>query len=170
MRTTESMFFMSGYPKLMTAHRQSDIPSRRGSACALMAALILALWLGAYAPLRATANQGNTVTRCSGMSGPTPARSATRGSMRRHNSLHAHMVRPIARGDFKTVKADLTIAGAPRPDQYDWVYVVGGWYKEERYAYRDAQGNVMVGEFEYHRPLKRFVLKRDPANNPEAVD
>lgn len=51
------------------------------------------------------------------------------------NTIHAWMIRPIAKGDFKNVKADLTVEGAPKPDQYDWAYVIGGWYKEERYAF-----------------------------------
>ena len=86
------------------------------------------------------------------------------------NSLHAHMVRPIAKGDFKNVKADLTVAGAPKPDQYDWVYAIGGWYKEERYAYRDAKGNVVTGEFEYNKPLNQYVLRKDRAGNLEALE
>lgn len=86
------------------------------------------------------------------------------------NSIHAYMVRPIAKGDFKNVKADLTVPGAPKPDQYDWAYVIGGWYKEERYAFRDAQGNVISGEFEYNKPENRFVLRKDRAGNPERLD
>jgi len=86
------------------------------------------------------------------------------------NSLHTQMVRPIAKGDFKNVKADLTVAGAPKPDQYDWAYVIGGWYKEERYAFRDAQGNVISGEFEYNKPLNHFVLRKDRAGNLERLD
>jgi hypothetical protein len=85
-------------------------------------------------------------------------------------SLHTQMVRPIAKGDFKNVKADLTAPGAPKPDQYDWAYAIGGWYKEERYAFRDAQGNVISGEFEYNKPLNHFTLRKDKAGNPERLD
>jgi hypothetical protein len=35
------------------------------------------------------------------------------------NTIHAWMIRPIAKGDFKNVKADLTVEGAPKPEQYD---------------------------------------------------
>src|SRR3989304_4334385 len=86
------------------------------------------------------------------------------------NSLHTQMVRPIAKGDFKNVKADLTAAGAPKPDQYDWAYAIGGWYKEERYAFRDDKGNVISGEFEYNKPLNHFTLRKDRAGNPERLD
>ena len=86
------------------------------------------------------------------------------------NSLHTQMVRPIAKGDFKNVKADLTAPGAPKPDQYDWAYVIGGWYKEERYAFRDDKGNVISGEFEYNKPLNHFTLRKDRAGNPERLD
>lgn len=86
------------------------------------------------------------------------------------NSLHAHMVRPIAKGDFKSVKADLTAPGAPKPDQYDWAYAIGGWYKEERYAFRDEKGNVISGEFEYTKPTNHFSLRKDKAGNMERLD
>ena len=68
------------------------------------------------------------------------------------NTLHAWMVRPIAKGNLKNAKADLTAEGAPKPDQYDWAYVIGGWYKEERYTFWDDKGNIISGEFEYNRP------------------
>lgn len=76
------------------------------------------------------------------------------------NTIHAWMVRPIAKGDFKNVKADLTVQGAPKPDQYDWAYVIGGWYKEERYAFWDEKGNIIDGEFEYNRPKNHFSLRK----------
>jgi predicted CXXCH cytochrome family protein len=76
------------------------------------------------------------------------------------NTIHAWMVRPIAKGDFKNVKADLTVEGAPKPDQYDWAYVIGGWYKEERYTFWDEKGNIIDGEFEYNRPKKHFTLRK----------
>ena len=52
------------------------------------------------------------------------------------NTIHAWMVRPIAKGDLKNAKADLTVEGAPKPDQYDWAYAISGWYKEERFLTR----------------------------------
>lgn len=76
------------------------------------------------------------------------------------NTLHAWMIRPIAKGDFKNVKADLTVEGAPKPDQYDWAYVIGGWYKEERYTFWDEKGNIIDGEFEYNRPKNQFSLRK----------
>ncbi|PIX25620.1 MAG: hypothetical protein COZ69_02645, partial [Deltaproteobacteria bacterium CG_4_8_14_3_um_filter_45_9] len=76
------------------------------------------------------------------------------------NTIHAWMVRPIAKGDFKNVKADLTVEHAPKPDQYDWAYVIGGWYKEERYAFWDEKGNIIVGEFEYSRPNNHFKINK----------
>lgn len=63
------------------------------------------------------------------------------------NTLHAWMIRPIAKGDFKNVRADLTVEGAPKPDQYDWAYAIGGWYKEERYAFWDEKGDIISGEY-----------------------
>jgi predicted CXXCH cytochrome family protein len=86
------------------------------------------------------------------------------------NSLHTQMVRPIAKGDFKNVKADLTAPGAPKPDEYDWAYAIGGWYKEERYAFRHDKGNVLSGEYEYNKPLNRFVLRKDRAGSLERLD
>lgn len=76
------------------------------------------------------------------------------------NTIHVAMVRPIARGDFKNVKADLTAEGAPKADQYDWAYVIGGWYKEERYAFWDDKGNIIDGEFEYNKPKNHFSLRK----------
>lgn len=75
-------------------------------------------------------------------------------------TIHAWMVRPIAKGDLKNAKADLTVEHAPKADQYDWAYVIGGWYKEERYAFWDEKGNIIVGEFEYNRPLKHFKINK----------
>lgn len=86
------------------------------------------------------------------------------------NTLHAHMVRPIAKGDLSNAKGDLTQAGAPKPDQYDWVFAIGGWYKEERYAYRDAKGQIVTGEFEYNKPKNSYTLRKDSKGNLEALD
>ncbi len=86
------------------------------------------------------------------------------------NTLHAHMVRPISKGDLSNAKADLTVAGAPQPDQYDWVFAIGGWYKEERYAYRDIKGQIVTGEFEYNKPKNSFTLRKAKNGNLEALD
>ncbi|MBI4319838.1 MAG: hypothetical protein HY675_15215 [Chloroflexi bacterium] len=86
------------------------------------------------------------------------------------NTLHANMIRPIARGDLGNAHADLSVANAPDPGQYDWAFAIGGWYKEERYAYRDAQGVIKTGEFEYNHPKKQFTLRKDAAGNLEALD
>ncbi len=80
-------------------------------------------------------------------------------------TIHAWMVRPIAKGDFKNVKADLTVEHAPKPDQYDWAYVIGGWYKEERYAFWNERGDIIVGEFEYNRPLNHFKINKTKEGN-----
>jgi hypothetical protein len=76
------------------------------------------------------------------------------------NTIHAWMVRPIAKGDLKNAKADLTLENAPKPDQYDWAYVIGGWYKEERYTFWDEKGNIIDGEFEYNKPRKHFSIRK----------
>ncbi len=86
------------------------------------------------------------------------------------NTLHAWMVRPIAKGDLKNAKADLTVEGAPKPDQYDWAYAIGGWYKEERYAFWDDKGNIISGEFEYSVPVKHYVTRKDKNGNLERLD
>lgn len=86
------------------------------------------------------------------------------------NTLHANMIRPLARGDLSNSRADLTVDNAPRPDQYDWAFVIGGWYKEERYAYRDASGVLRTGEYEYNVPRKTFTLRKDSTGNLEALD
>lgn len=76
------------------------------------------------------------------------------------NTIHAWMVRPIARGDLKNAKADLTVENAPKPDQYDWAYAIGGWYKEERYTFWDEKGNIIDGEYEYDKPLNHFSFRK----------
>ncbi|MEW6721499.1 MAG: multiheme c-type cytochrome [Thermodesulfobacteriota bacterium] len=86
------------------------------------------------------------------------------------NTIHAWMVRPIAKGDFKNVKADLTAEGAPKPDQYDWAYVIGGWYKEERYAFWDEKGNIIDGEFEYNKPKNHFSLRKKKDGSLSRLD
>ena len=86
------------------------------------------------------------------------------------NTIHAWMVRPIARGDLKNAKADLTVAGAPKPDQYDWAYVIGGWYKEERYTFWDDKGNIIDGEFEYTKPKNHFSLRTTKAGSLSRLD
>ena len=86
------------------------------------------------------------------------------------NTIHAWMIRPIAKGDFKNVKADLTVENAPKSDQYDWAYVIGGWYKEERYAFWDDKGDIISGEFEYNRPRKHFSIRKDKGGAPERLD
>ncbi|MEI9476974.1 MAG: multiheme c-type cytochrome [Deltaproteobacteria bacterium] len=86
------------------------------------------------------------------------------------NTLHAWMVRPIAKGNLKNAKGDLTVEGAPKPDQYDWAYAIGGWYKEERYTFWDDKGNIISGEFEYNRPLKHYSIRKDRNGNIERLD
>lgn len=86
------------------------------------------------------------------------------------DTIHAWMVRPIAKGDLKNAKADLTVEGAPKPDQYDWAYVIGGWYKEERYTFWDEKGNIIDGEFEYNRPNKHFTLRKTKDGNLSRLD
>ena len=86
------------------------------------------------------------------------------------NTLHAWMIRPIAKGDFKNVKADLKAEGAPKPDQYDWAYVIGGWYKEERYAFWDEKGNITSGEFEYNVPQNHYSIRKNKEGAPERLD
>ena len=86
------------------------------------------------------------------------------------NTIHAWMVRPIAKGDFKNVKADLSLEGAPKPDQYDWAYAIGGWYKEERYAFWDEKGDIISGEYEYTRPRKHFSLRKTKDGKLERLD
>ena len=86
------------------------------------------------------------------------------------NTIHAWMVRPIARGDLKNAKADLTVAGAPRADQYDWAYAIGGWYKEERYTFWDDKGNIIDGEFEYTKPKNHFSLRKNKDGSLSRLD
>ena len=86
------------------------------------------------------------------------------------NTIHAWMIRPIAKGDLKNAKADLTVEGALKSDQYDWAYVIGGWYKEERYAFWDEKGNIISGEFEYNRPRKHFSIRKDKEGALERLD
>ena len=75
-------------------------------------------------------------------------------------TIHAWMVRPIAKGDLKNAKADLTVENAPKPDQYNWAYVIGGWYKEERYTFWDEKGDIIDGEFEYSKPKNHFSIRK----------
>lgn len=85
-------------------------------------------------------------------------------------TIHAWMIRPIAKGDLKNAKGDLTIENAPKPDQYDWAYVIGGWYKEERYAFWDEKGNIISGEFEYTKPKNHYGIRKDKTGALERLD
>ncbi|MHB1006311.1 MAG: multiheme c-type cytochrome [Chloroflexota bacterium] len=126
------------------------------------------------APVVPTAASTAPLTSAGGVEGyaGSEACKACHGSMYESwkNTLHAHMIRPAAKGDLSNAKADLTVAGAPKPDQYDWAFVIGGWYKEERYAYRAADGTFKTGEFEYNAPKKTFSLRKDSKGNLEALD
>ncbi len=37
---------------------------------------------------------------------------------------------------------------------------MGGWYKEERYAFWNAQRNTISGEYENNRPRKLFTIQK----------
>lgn len=86
------------------------------------------------------------------------------------NTLHAWMIRPIAKGDLKNAKADLSLEGAPKADGYDWAYAIGGWYKEERYTFWDEKGDIISGEYEYNRPKKQFVQRKNKEGAPDRLD
>lgn len=86
------------------------------------------------------------------------------------NTLHANMIRPLKKGDLSNSRAELTLENAPGPDQFDWVWAIGGWYKEERYAYRDAQGEIMTSYHEYNAPKKQFSIRKDKEGALEALD
>jgi predicted CXXCH cytochrome family protein len=86
------------------------------------------------------------------------------------NTIHAWMVRPIAKGDLKNAKADLTVENAPKADQYDWAYVIGGWYKEERYTFWDDKGNIIDGEFEYNKPRNHFSIRKTKDGSLSRLD
>ncbi|MBI5439963.1 MAG: hypothetical protein HY900_01995 [Deltaproteobacteria bacterium] len=86
------------------------------------------------------------------------------------NTIHAWMVRPISKGNLKNAKADLTVENAPKPDQYDWAYVIGGWYKEERYTFWDEKGNIIDGEFEYSKPKNSFTIRKTKDGSLSRLD
>ena len=85
---------------------------------AILASLIPFLVLILFGVPPATAGTKNTVTGVEYVGSKACQACHQKQYKAWENSLHTQMVRPIAKGDFKNVKADLTVANAPKPDQY----------------------------------------------------
>lgn len=78
-------------------------------------------------------------------------------------TLHSKMVRPATPGE---IHADLKAPNAPNLSEFDFVYVLGGWYKEERYVIR-RDGELLTTPHEWDHVPRTFVIRRTSAGAPE---
>ncbi len=71
-------------------------------------------------------------------------------------TLHSKMVRPATP---ENIHADLRAPNAPNLQEFEFVYVIGGWYKEERYVIR--RGNeLLTAPNEWDHVPRTFVIRR----------
>lgn len=72
-------------------------------------------------------------------------------------TLHSKMVRPATPDQ---IKADLKALNAPNLSEFDFAYVIGGWYKEERYVIRRGT-ELLTTPHEWDAVPQRFVIRTD---------
>ncbi len=72
-------------------------------------------------------------------------------------TLHSKMVRPATRDQ---IHANLQAPNAPNLSEFDFAYVIGGWYKEERYVIRRGQ-ELLTTPHEWDAVPQRFVIRSD---------
>lgn len=72
-------------------------------------------------------------------------------------TLHSKMVRPATRDQ---IHANLQAPNAPNLSEFDFVYVIGGWYKEERYVIRRG-AELLTTPHEWDAVPARFVIRSD---------
>ena len=78
-------------------------------------------------------------------------------------TLHSKMVRPATPDQ---IKADLKAPNAPNLADGNFVYVIGGWYKEERYVIRRGD-ELLTTPNEWDAVPARFVIRRTASGEPE---
>ncbi len=71
-------------------------------------------------------------------------------------TLHSMMVRPATR---ENIHGDLSLPNAPNLREFDFAYVIGGWYKEERYVIRQG-GELIMSPHELDYVPNRYVIRR----------
>lgn len=71
-------------------------------------------------------------------------------------TLHSKMVRPATREE---IHGNLQAPNAPNLSEFDFVYVLGGWYKEERYVIR-RDGELLTTPHEWNHVLKTYSIRR----------
>jgi len=72
-------------------------------------------------------------------------------------TLHSKMVRPATRDE---IHGNLQAPNAPNLSQFDFAYVIGGWYKEERYVIR-RDGELMTTPNEWNHVTKTYTIRPD---------
>lgn len=80
---------------------------------------------------------------------------AIAGKWRR--TLHSKMVRPATRDQ---IHGNLQAPNAPNLAQFDFAYVIGGWYKEERYVIR-RDGELLTTPNEWNHVTKTYSIRSD---------
>jgi predicted CXXCH cytochrome family protein len=81
-------------------------------------------------------------------------------------TLHSKMVRPATPDQ---IKADLRAPNAPNLSEFDFAYVIGGWYKEERYVIRRGD-ELLTTPHEWDAVPARFVIRRAASGEPEFLN
>lgn len=81
-------------------------------------------------------------------------------------TLHSKMVRPATPAE---IHGDLRAPNAPNLSEFDYAYVIGGWYKEERYVIR--RGTELISPpHEWNHVKKTYTIRRTSAGEPEFLD
>lgn len=78
-------------------------------------------------------------------------------------TIHSKMVRPATR---ENIRGDLTKPNAPDLRAFDFVYVLGGWYKEERYVIR-RDGELILTPHEWNPVKQTYTIRRTAAGELE---
>ncbi len=116
---------------------------------ALVVAMVMLVYPSGKPAARAQPASGYVGWEKCGTCHPAVARQWSR-------TLHAKMVRSATRDN---IHADLTKPNAPNLSEFDFAYVLGGWYKEERYVIRRG-GELLTTPHEWDHVPRIFVIRR----------
>lgn len=83
-----------------------------------------------------------------------------------NRTLHSKMVRPATPAQ---IHGDLKAPNAPNLSEFEFVYVLGGWYKEERYVIRRG-AELLTTPNEWDHVPRRYVIRRTATGEPEFQD
>lgn len=78
-------------------------------------------------------------------------------------TLHSKMVRPATSAE---IHGNLSAPNAPRLSEFEFVYVLGGWYKEERYVIARG-GELLTTPNEWNHVLKTYSIRRTATGDLE---